>query len=78
VVRADLAVAPGAPAEIHGAAVRAKQAIGFAQAARLARPALVNGASDVVMAPRTQLRVSSPSSTTLAASASMASARSAG
>lgn len=55
VVRTDMAVPSGAPAEIRGAAVYAKQAVAFGQAARLARPALVNGAIGVVMAPRGRL-----------------------
>ena len=45
----------GAPAEIRGAAVWAKQAVAFGQLARLARPALVNGAIGVVMAPQGRL-----------------------
>ena len=52
VVRADVS---GAPAEIRGAAVWAKQAIAFGQLARLARLALVNGAVGIVMAPRGRL-----------------------
>jgi len=55
VVRADVPVASGAPAEIRGAAVWAKQAIAFGQLARLARLALVNGAVGIVMAPRGRL-----------------------
>jgi RNA polymerase sigma-70 factor (ECF subfamily) len=50
VVRADMAA--GAPAEIRGAAVWAKQAVAFGHLAQLVRPALVNGAIGVVMAPR--------------------------
>ena len=55
VVRADLAAPSGAPAEVRGAAVWAKQAVAFGQLARLVRPALVNGAIGVVMAPRGRL-----------------------
>jgi RNA polymerase sigma-70 factor (ECF subfamily) len=55
VVRTDLAAPPGAPAEVHGAAVWAKQAVAYGQLARLVRPALVNGAIGVVMAPRGRL-----------------------
>ena len=52
VVRADMPVRPGAPSEIRGAAVYAKQAVAFGHMARLARPALVNGAVGIVMAPQ--------------------------
>ena len=45
----------GAPTEIRGAAVWAKGAVAFGHLARLARPALVNGAIGVVMAPRGRL-----------------------
>jgi len=55
VVRTDLAVPSGAPAEIRGAAVWAKQAVAFGHLARLVRPALVNGAIGAVMAPRGRL-----------------------
>jgi len=55
VVRADVPAPSGAPAEIRGAAVWAKQAIAFGQLARLARVALVNGAVGIVMAPRGRL-----------------------
>jgi RNA polymerase sigma factor (sigma-70 family) len=54
VVRTDL-VPPGAPAEVRGAAAWAKQAVAFGHLARLVRPALVNGAIGVVMAPRGRL-----------------------
>src|SRR5262245_45355636 len=54
VVRTDLAP-PGAPAEVRGAAVWAKQAVAFGHLARLVRPALVNGAIGLVMAPRGRL-----------------------
>src|SRR5678816_1021118 len=55
VVRADAAVTSGAPSEVRGAAVWAKQAVAFGQLARLVRPALVNGSIGVVMAPRGRL-----------------------
>ena len=55
VVRADVPAPSGAPAEIRGATVWAKQAIAFGQLARLARLALVNGAVGIVMAPRGRL-----------------------
>jgi len=53
VFRADRSGMPaGAPSEIHGAAAVAKQYAGRAQ---LARPALVNGAVGIVVAPRGRL-----------------------
>jgi RNA polymerase sigma-70 factor (ECF subfamily) len=52
VVRADMA---GAPTEVRGAAVWAKGAVAFGHMARLVRPALVNGAIGLVMAPRGRL-----------------------
>ncbi len=55
VVRTDLTVPSGAPSEVRGAAVWAKQAVAFGHLARLVRPALVNGAIGVVMAPRGRL-----------------------
>jgi RNA polymerase sigma-70 factor (ECF subfamily) len=55
VVRADMAVGSGAPTEIRGAAVWAKGAIAYGHLARLTRPALVNGAIGVVVAPRGRL-----------------------
>jgi RNA polymerase sigma factor (sigma-70 family) len=56
VVRADEAAArPGAPREVRGARAWAKQALAFSRGARLARPALVNGAVGVVVAPRGRL-----------------------
>ena len=56
VVRADVAGArPGAPSEVRGAQQWARQAIAFSQGARAARPALVNGAVGVVVAPRGRL-----------------------
>jgi RNA polymerase sigma-70 factor (ECF subfamily) len=55
VVRADMAVPAGAPSEIRGATVYAKQAAAFGHLARLARPALVDGAIGVVFAPHGRL-----------------------
>jgi RNA polymerase sigma-70 factor (ECF subfamily) len=55
VVRADMPVPSGAPAEIRGAAVWAKGAIVYGHLAQLTRPALVDGAIGVVMAPRGRL-----------------------
>src|SRR5438067_1866320 len=56
VVQADqAAVAPGAPREIRGARNWAKGAVNFARGARFTRPALVNGAVGVVLAPRGRL-----------------------
>ena len=55
VVRTDLPTRPGAPAEIRGAAVWAKGAVAYGQLAQLTRPALVDGAIGVVMAPRGRL-----------------------
>jgi RNA polymerase sigma-70 factor (ECF subfamily) len=52
VVRADIA---GAPSETRGAAVFAKQATVFGHLARLARPALVDGAIGIVYAPQGRL-----------------------
>jgi RNA polymerase sigma factor (sigma-70 family) len=54
-VRADIAAPAGAPSEIRGAAVYAKQAVVFGHMARLARPALVNGAVGIVWAPQGRL-----------------------
>jgi RNA polymerase sigma factor (sigma-70 family) len=53
VVRADMAV--GAPTEVRGAAVWAKGAVAYGHLAHLTRPALVNGAIGVVVAPRGRL-----------------------
>ena len=53
VVRADMAA--GAPAEIRGAAVWAKGAVAYGHLARLTRPALVDGAIGVVVAPQGRL-----------------------
>jgi RNA polymerase sigma factor (sigma-70 family) len=52
VVRADMS---GAPTEIRGAAVWAKGAVSYGHMARAVRPALVNGAIGLVLAPRGQL-----------------------
>jgi RNA polymerase sigma factor (sigma-70 family) len=52
VVRTDM---PGAPSEIRGAAVWAKGAVAYGHMARVVRPALVNGAIGLIMAPRGQL-----------------------
>jgi RNA polymerase sigma-70 factor (ECF subfamily) len=52
VVRTDI---PGALAEIRGARNWAKGAIAFAQLARLAQPALVNGSIGLIFAPRGRL-----------------------
>jgi RNA polymerase sigma-70 factor (ECF subfamily) len=54
VVRADMAVA-SPPTEIRGAAVWAKGAVAYGHMARLTRPALVNGAIGVVVAPQGRL-----------------------
>jgi RNA polymerase sigma factor (sigma-70 family) len=58
VVRLDdsLVVHAGVPAEVHGAAVVAKQVVGRAQAFRACRAALVDGSVGVVVAPHGQLR----------------------
>jgi RNA polymerase sigma-70 factor (ECF subfamily) len=53
VVRADMAA--GAPTEIRGAAVWAKGAVAYGHLAQLTRPALVDGAIGVVVAPRGKL-----------------------
>jgi RNA polymerase sigma-70 factor (ECF subfamily) len=56
VVRADEAAGrPGAPREVRGARAWAKQALAFSRGARFARPALVDGAVGVVVAPRGRL-----------------------
>jgi RNA polymerase sigma factor (sigma-70 family) len=52
-IRAD--APPGAPKEIRGARRWAKGALAFSQATRFARPALVDGAVGVVLAPRGRL-----------------------
>ena len=53
VVRADMAA--GAPTEIRGAAAWAKGAVAYGHLARLTRPALVDGAIGVVVAPEGRL-----------------------
>jgi len=55
VVRADAAVTSGAPSEVRGAALWAKQAVAFGRLAQQVRPALLNGGIGVVMAPRGRL-----------------------
>jgi RNA polymerase sigma factor (sigma-70 family) len=56
VVRADGGVAPaGVSVVVRGAAAVAEQALRFAWRARFARPALVNGAAGVVVAPHGRL-----------------------
>jgi hypothetical protein len=52
VLRADRAVPPGAPTEFRGARAVAERAYLFSQLAPFARPALVNGAAGLVVAPR--------------------------
>ena len=53
VVRAEMAT--GAPTEIRGAAAWAKGAVAYGHLAQLTRPALVNGAIGVVVAPHGRL-----------------------
>ena len=55
VVRSDEAVRPGAPREIHGAAVWAKGAVAYGHLAKLALPVLVNGTVGIVVAPKQRL-----------------------
>ena len=56
VVRADdAAVALGAPKEIRGARAWARQAGNYSRGARFTRPALVDGAVGIVLAPRGRL-----------------------
>jgi RNA polymerase sigma-70 factor, ECF subfamily len=58
VLRADRAAVPaGPPREVHGARAVARGALTFAERARFAQPALVNGAAGVVAAPRGRLFV---------------------
>lgn len=54
VVRADMG-APGAPTEIRGAALWAKQAVAYGQMARMVRLAIVDGGVGLVMAPKGRL-----------------------
>jgi RNA polymerase sigma factor (sigma-70 family) len=53
VVRAEMAAGP--PTEVRGAAVWAKGAVAYGHMARLTRPALVNGAIGLVVAPQGRL-----------------------
>src|SRR5439155_1782891 len=55
VVRADMPVPSDGPRDIRGGAVWAKGAIVYGHLAQLTRPALVNGAIGVVVAPRGKL-----------------------
>jgi hypothetical protein len=55
VVRADMAVPSDAPTQVRGAAVWAKGAVAYGHLAQLTRPALVDGAIGVVVAPRGKL-----------------------
>ncbi|WP_434044236.1 MULTISPECIES: sigma-70 family RNA polymerase sigma factor [Sorangium] len=55
VIRADAAAAPPAGNEVRGARAWAKQAISGARGAKFARPALVDGAVGVVVAPNGRL-----------------------
>jgi RNA polymerase sigma-70 factor (ECF subfamily) len=55
VVRADMGIGSGAPTVIRGAAAWAKGAIVYGHLAQLTRPALVDGAIGVVVAPRGKL-----------------------
>jgi len=56
VIRTDsAAVTPGAPTEIRGAAAVLQQALHFAERARFAQLALVNGAVGAIVAPRGHL-----------------------
>lgn len=54
-VHADAVAFPGALPQIHGAEAWAKEAIRTSRGAKLARPALVDGAVGVVVAPRGRL-----------------------
>ena len=54
--RADLAALPAGPAELRGAQAVAEETRLFSRRARFARPALVNGAVGIVVAPRGRLR----------------------
>jgi len=53
VVRADMA--PGASTEIRGAAAWARGAVAYGHLAQMTRPALVNGAIGIVVAPKGRL-----------------------
>ena len=55
-VRADATAVPaGAPRQVRGAHAVAKQALTFSRRAKFARPALVNGAVGIVVAPHGRL-----------------------
>jgi RNA polymerase sigma-70 factor (ECF subfamily) len=54
-VRTDMADPSGAPTEVRGAALYAKQASAFGHLARFVQPALVDGAIGLVFAPRGRL-----------------------
>ena len=56
VFRVDVAGRSGTPVEVRGARNWAKGAIAYAQAARFMRPALVNGAVGLILAPRGRLQ----------------------
>ncbi len=55
--RADRAALPAGPAELRGAQAVAKETRVFSRPARFARPALVDGAVGIVVAPRGKLRL---------------------
>ncbi len=52
VLRADVAVPPGAPTEVHGAAEVAGRALMFRQLAGTAQRVLVNGGPGLLAAPQ--------------------------
>jgi RNA polymerase sigma-70 factor (ECF subfamily) len=54
-VRADASLAAAVPADVHGAENWAKLAVQTARGAKFARPALVDGAVGIVIAPRGRL-----------------------
>jgi RNA polymerase sigma factor (sigma-70 family) len=55
VVHADQPGAPGAPTDVRGSQLWAKQALLFARGARFVQPALVNGSVGAILAPRGRL-----------------------
>lgn len=58
VLRADRAAGPaGTSREVRGAAAVAKPALAWPERARIAQPAIVNGAVGIVVAPRGRLLV---------------------
>jgi hypothetical protein len=58
VLRVDRsAVSAGAAREVHGASTVARQALAFSGRSRFAQPALVNGAVELVVAPRGRLSI---------------------